>query len=141
MLIRREANAFFLAASTAPVVACLVFGSSRQWLFVAAVAYTATFTIGVPMFAYLRRRHWPLVARSLVSAAIAGVLASLLVVAFVFVAFPPQGFLANPWPVLFLFALGIAWGLGLGLVAGVTLTALLRRRWRNAVPGPQASAN
>ena len=128
MLARHEAKPFFLAASTAPVVASMVFGSSRQWLLVAAIAYIAAFTMGAPVFGWLRQRGWPLVSRSLVSAAVAGVLAALLVVTLVLVAFPPQQFLVNPEPVLFLFALGIAWGLGLGLIAGVALWALLRRR-------------
>jgi hypothetical protein len=128
MLSRREANAFFLAASTAPVVACIAFGSSRQWLLAAAVAYVAAFTIGAPLFAYLRRRSWSLASRSLVAATVAGVLAALLVVTLVLVAFPPQEFLTNPRPVLFVVAFGVAWGLGLGVIAGLALSALLRSR-------------
>ena len=128
MLTRREAKAFCLAASTAPVVACVAFGSPRQWLFVAAVAYIAAFAIGAPLFASLRHRGWPLASRSLASAAVAGVLAALLVVTLVLHAFPPQGFLANPGPVLSFFAIGVGWGLGLGLIAGVALSALLRGR-------------
>jgi hypothetical protein len=72
VLTRREATAFGLAVSTAPLVTCVVFGSSGQWFFTAAVAYVAAFAIGAPLFAYLRYRGWPLGPRSWLAATVAG---------------------------------------------------------------------
>ncbi len=56
-----------------------------------------------------------------------GTVTAVLLVTFVFVAFPPRDFLANPEPVLSLLAIAIAWGFGLGVIAGSALFALLRR--------------
>jgi len=133
MLTRREAIAFCLAASTAPVVACLAFGSLRQFPLVATVAYVAAFVVGAPLFAYLRRRNWPAGSRSVVSATVAGVIAAVLIVTLVFSAFPPRDFLTDPGPALVIVAIAIAWGLGLGLIAGVALSVLLRRGRRVAL--------
>jgi hypothetical protein len=127
MLTRREANAIFLAASTAPVITCAVFGSTRLWSITAVVAYLAALAVGVPLLAYLRHRRWPVASRSLIAAAVAGVFAALCIVALVLLAFPPRAFLVDPMPTLALMGLGVAWGLGLGLIAGVALWLLLRR--------------
>jgi len=127
MLTRREVIAFCLAASTAPAVTCAVAGSMRLWWVTASVAYLAAPAIGIPLFAYLRHRGWPLASRSLVAAAIAGVFAALCIVTLVVLAFPPHDFLADPVPTLSLTGLAVAWGLGLGLIAGVALWLLLRR--------------
>lgn len=69
MLTRREVIALCLAASTAPVITCVVSGSTRVWSITAAVAYLAALAIGTPLFAYLRHRRWPLASRSLAAAA------------------------------------------------------------------------
>ena len=127
MLTRREAVALCLAASTAPVITCVVFGSTRLWSITAAVAFLAALAIGTPLFAYLRHRHWPLASRSLAAAAVSGVLAALCIVTLVLLAFPPRDFLADPLRTLSLMGLAVAWGFGLGLIAGVALWLLLRR--------------
>jgi hypothetical protein len=127
MLTRREATALCLAASTAPIVTCAVAGSMRLWWVTAGVAYIAALSIGTPLFAYLRHRGWPLASRSLVAAAVAGVSSALCIVAVVVLAFPPHDFLADPVQTLSVMGLAVAWGLGLGLIAGVALWLLLRR--------------
>ena len=127
MLTRRETVAICVAASTAPVVTCAAFASLRLWWITAVVAYLAAFAIGSPLFAYLRRRRWPLVLRSLLAAAVAGVFAALSIIALVFLAFPPRDFVAAPGPGLLLNGIATAWGLGLALIAGVVLWLLLRR--------------
>jgi hypothetical protein len=128
MLSRREASAICLPAFTAPVVTCVALGSTRLFPLVTGVAYVAAFCMGAPLFAYLRHRGCSLAWRSMASAATAGVLAAALLLGFVFLAFPPQNFLANPEPALVLIATGVGWGFGLGLVAGVSLFTLLRGR-------------
>ena len=124
MLDRHEAAAIGLAASTAPVVTCVAFGSTRLFVITAAVAYLAAFAIGAPLFAYLRHRRWRLAPRSWLAAAVAGVVAGLAVVTFVHLAFPPRDLLAA----LSLIGICAGWGLGLGVVAGVALWLLLRRQ-------------
>ena len=128
MLSRREAQAFCLAPATAPVVAAAFLGATSPWPLVAVVAYVAAFAIGAPLFACLRYRGWPLPARCLVASAIAGVLSALLLVTTLLLAFSVTRFWANLGSVAVFLGVGAAWGLGLGLVAGVTLIALLHRR-------------
>ena len=77
MLTPREAQAFCLAPATAPVVAAMLLGSPSPWRLVAVVSYVAAFAAGAPLFAYFRHRGWPLAARCLWAAAVAGVLALL----------------------------------------------------------------
>jgi hypothetical protein len=126
MLTRREATALCLAAATAPVVNSAAFGL-RLWLVTAVVSYLAAFVLGAPLFAYLRHRCWPLASRSLVAAVVAGVLAAGSLVTLVLVAFPPRDFWGDPEPTLSLIGIAATWGLGLGLIAGVSLWVLLRR--------------
>lgn len=127
MLTRCEATALCLAASTAPVITCAVSGSTRLWSITAGVAYLAALAIGTPLFVYLRHRRLPLASRSMIAASVAGVFAALCIVALVLLAFPPRDFFADPVPTLSLMGLGVAWGLGLGLIAGLALWLLLRR--------------
>ena len=127
MLSDREIKAFCLAPATAPAVAAIFLGSSSPWRIVALVAYTAAFALGVPLFVYLRHRAWSLAARCLLAGAIAGLLAALLLVTTMLLAFSVSKFFSNFFETIAAF-LGIcaAWGLGLGLVAGIALFALLR---------------
>src|ERR1700759_4433106 len=110
MLNRHEVSAFLLAAATAPVATCVAFGSTRLFVFVAGIAYIAAFTVGLPCFAYLRHRGWALASRSLVSGAIAGLIAAGLLMTLVFGAFPPRHFMTDPEPTLSLLAIAIGWG-------------------------------
>jgi hypothetical protein len=135
MLTRREATALCLAASTAPVITCVVSGSTRLLSITAVVAYLAALVVGTPLFAYLRHRRWPLARRSLVAAAVAGLLAALCTIALLLLALPPRAFLTDPVPRLSLMAIGVGWGLGLGFIAGVALWLLLRRGPASAVAG------
>jgi hypothetical protein len=106
----------------------MVLGSPSPWLLVAVVAYIAAFALGAPLFAYLRYRAWPIAARCLVAGAVAGVIAALLLVTALLLAFSVSKFFANPGTVAAFLGIGAAWGLGLGLLAGVALFALLRGR-------------
>jgi hypothetical protein len=131
MLTFHEMRAFCLAPASAPVVAAMVLGSSSPWVVVAVVAYLAAFVFGVPLFIYLRYRDWPLAARCLLAAAIAGLLSALLLVTTLLLAFSVSRFLADPATTAVFLGVGAAWGLGLGLVAGTALFALLRARGRS----------
>ena len=126
MLSSREVSAFCLAPATAPAVAAMFLGRPSPWLLVAVVAYIGAFAVGAPLFAYLRYRGWPLAARCLVAAAVAGMLSALVLVTALLLAFSVARFLANPANVAAFLAVGAAWGLGLGVVAGVALFVLLR---------------
>jgi hypothetical protein len=126
MLSSREVTAFCLAAATAPVVAALVLGKPSPWPLVAAVAYVAAFALGAPLFAYLRCRACPLAARCLLAGTIAGVVSSLALVTAVLLAFSMSRFIDNFGTVATFLAVGAAWGLGLGLLVGIVLFALLR---------------
>ena len=143
MLTRRETTALCLAAATAPLFNSAAFGL-RLWLVTAVVAYLAAFVFGAPLFAYLRRRRWPLVSRSLVSAVVAGVFAAASLITLVLAAFPPRNFLADPEPTLSLIGVATVWGAGLGLIAGVALWLLLRwsrRTSRRAMTSRLNAAN
>jgi len=139
MLTPREVQGFCLAPATAPIAAALLLGPSSPWRLVAAVSYVAAFVVGAPLFAYLRRRRWPLAARCLCAAAIAGVLSALVLVTALLLAFSVSRFLSEPGTVAFL-GMGAAWGLGLGLVAGATLFAPLRRGLQQR-PGASSTAS
>ena len=134
MLDAREAQAFCLAPATAPVLAGVLLGSSTPWLLVAVVSYIAAFVVGAPLFAYLRHRGCALAARCLWAAAIAGVLAALVLVTAILLAFSVPRFFTNLEGVATFLAIGGAWGLGLGIAAGITLFALLGRK-SDPVPG------
>jgi hypothetical protein len=125
MLSSREVTAFCLAPATAPMVAALVLGKPSPWPLVAAVAYVAAFALGAPLYAYLRYKACPLAARCLLAAAIAGVLSSLALVTAILLAFSVSRFLDNFGTVATLLAVAAAWGLGLGLLAGIAMFALL----------------
>ena len=140
MLTPREAQAFCLAPATAPAVAAMLLGSPSPWPVVAVVSYVAAFVVGAPLFAFLRHRGWPLAARCLSAAAVAGVLSALVLVTAILLAFSVPRFLANPGTVAAFLGIGAAWGLGLGLVAGVTLSALLCRSPRQ-LPGESSTAS
>jgi hypothetical protein len=126
VLTLHETTAFCLAPASAPAVAIMVLGPSSPWLLVAVVAYVAAFVFGTPLFVYLRHRGWSLAARCLLSAAVAGVLAALLLITTLLLAFSLPRFLDNLDGDAVFLAVGAAWGLGLGLVAGIALFTLLR---------------
>ena len=126
MLSHREATAFCLAPATAPAIAAIFLGAPSPWPLVAVVAYTAAFVLGAPVFAYLRYRGWALAARCLFAGAVAGVLSALLLVTVLLLAFSVERFLTNFGTTAAFLGIGAAWGLGLGIVAGLMLFALLR---------------
>jgi hypothetical protein len=128
MLSRHELTAFCVAPATAPVVAALLRGGSSRWEIVTVAAYFAAFTIGMPLFCLLRKRGRSLLVCSLVAAAVAGLLAGSLLVALLLLAISVPKFVANLGSVAMLAAVGSAWGLGLGVIAGLALLALLRVR-------------
>lgn len=123
---RQEVIALFLAASTAPVVTCLVFGSFRLGPVTAAIAFLAAAIVGAPLFACLRHWGWSLASRSLAAATVAGLVAAVCIVALVLLGFPPHDFVGDPLPTLSIVGLCLAFGLGLGVVAGLTLWLILR---------------
>ena len=125
MFSPREVGAFLIAPATAPAVAAVFLGRPSPWPLVAVVAYVAAFALGVPLFAYLRYRAWPLAARCLMAAAVSGVLSAVVLVTALLLAFSVTRFLAELGTVAAFVAVGAAWGLGLGLVAGLALFALL----------------
>jgi hypothetical protein len=125
MLSKREAAAFCLAPATAPAIVAIFLGIPSAWPLIVVVAYIAAFVLGVPLFAWLRRRAWSLISRCLFAGAVAGVVSALVLVATLLLAFSVERFLASPETALFL-GIGAAWGLALGLGAGTTLFALLR---------------
>src|ERR1700750_1264609 len=126
MLSRQEMTAFCVAPATAPAVAALLRGGASRWEIVTVAAYFAAFTFGMPLFSWLRKRGYSLAVRSLVAAAIAGWLTGGLWVTLLLLGLSVPKFLDNPGSVVMLAALGSAWGMVLGLVAGLTLLALLR---------------
>ena len=125
MLTLDESKAFCLAPASAPAIAAMMLGSPSPWVVVAVVAYAAAFVIGAPLYVHLRHRAWPLAARCLVAAAVAGVLAAVVLVTTLLLAFSVLRFLDNPEGDVVFLGVGAAWGLGLGLIAGTVLFALL----------------
>jgi len=128
MLSQREVTALCLAPATAPIIAAIFLGSPSPWPLVAIVAYIAAFAIGAPLYVYLRHRGWSLAVRCLLSGAVAGVLSAVGLVTSLLLAFSVERFLASPETDAVFLGVGAAWGLGLGLVGGLTLFALLRER-------------
>jgi hypothetical protein len=128
MLSRHELTAFCVAPATAPVVAALLLPGSSPWGIVTGTAYFAAFALGMPLFCLLRRRGYSLIVCSLVAAAVAGLLAGSLLVTLLLLAISVPKFLANLGSVAMFAAVGSAWGLGLGVIAGLALLALLRIR-------------
>jgi len=126
MLSDREIKAFCLAPATAPAIAAMFLGAPSPWRLVALIAYIAAFALGAPLFVYLRHRGWPLAARCLSAAAVAGLFAALLLVTTMLLAFSVSRFFADPKGTAAFLGIGAAWGLGLGLSAGIALFALLR---------------
>ena len=128
MLSRHELTAFCVAPATAPVVATLLLRGSSSWQVVAVAAYFAAFAFGMPLFCLMRNRGHSLALCSLGAAAVAGWLAGALLIALLLLAWTVERFTAHLGSVAMITALGSAWGLGLGIIAGLTLLALLRVR-------------
>ena len=87
------------------------------------------------MFCLLRRRGYSPIVCSLAAAAVAGLLVGCLLVTLLLLAFSVPKFLANFGSVAMLAAVGSAWGLGLGVIAGLALLALIRIRTSSPVFG------
>ena len=128
MLSRHELTAFGVAPATAPVVAALLLRGSSRFEIVTVAAYFAAFVFGLPLFCLLRKRGYSLPVCSLVAAAVSGAVTGTLLVMLLLLGFSVPKFLANPGSVALFAAVGSAWGLGLGVVAGLTLWGLLRVR-------------
>ncbi len=121
-----EFGCFCVAPAAAPVVAALILRSLSDVLIVAVVSYIAAFTLGLPLFIWLRCAH-SLATSSLFAAVVAGSLAGMLLVTFALLAVLGARLFANPATVVTLIGVGALWGAGFGLVSGLALFTLLRR--------------